>query len=69
MGHLASCHAGAARIGTAADRPTAPAARQHSGGSEEEAGALDHKAVQLQLELEQAQRAHSDAQQRLQVST
>ncbi len=36
---------------------------------EEEAGALDHKAVQLQLELDQAQRAHSDAQRHLQVST
>ena len=35
---------------------------------EEEAGALDHKAVQLQLELDQAQRAHSDAQRHLQVS-
>ncbi|KAL0041347.1 hypothetical protein WJX79_000374 [Trebouxia sp. C0005] len=35
---------------------------------EEEAGALDHKAVQLQLELDQAQRAHSDAQRHLQES-
>ncbi|KAL0042207.1 hypothetical protein WJX77_006142 [Trebouxia sp. C0004] len=35
---------------------------------EEEAGALDHKAVQLQLELDQAQRAHSNAQQQLQES-
>lgn len=35
---------------------------------EEEAAALDHRAVQLQLELDQAQRSHTDAQQSLQVT-